>query len=85
MKFGTVIGLVVGALAMLAAGAAAMYVFLNGFPCCHCKDEEDEDDLYDEFPEEEIITDAEEAAEEIAEDVEDAVEDFVDDVKEIAE
>ena len=68
MKFGTVIGLVVGALAMLAAGAAAMYVYLNGFPCCHCKEEE-EDDLYDDFPEEEIVTDADEAAEEIAEDV----------------
>lgn len=68
MKFGTVIGLVVGALAMLAAGAAAMYVFLNGFPCrCHCKDE-DEGELYDDFPEEEIITDADEAAEEVLED-----------------
>ncbi len=64
MKFQTVIGLVVGAIALIAAGAAAMYVFLKGFPCCHCKDEEEgEDDLYDDFPEEEIFTDSELAPE----------------------
>ena len=57
MKFQTIIGLVVGAITLIAAGAAAMYVFLEGFPCCRCKDE-DEDDLYDDFPEEEIITDS---------------------------
>ena len=34
MKFGTIIGIVVGAITLIAAGAAAMYVFLNGFPCC---------------------------------------------------
>lgn len=58
MKFGTVLGLVVGAITLLAAGAAAMYVFLEGFPCCRCKDEEDDDELYDDFPEEEIFTDS---------------------------
>lgn len=64
MKFGTIIGIVVGAITLIAAGAAAMYVFLNGFPCCKkgcCEDE----DLYDEFPEEEENSEpAEESSEE---------------------
>ena len=52
MKFGTIIGIVVGAITLIAAGAAAMYVFLNGFPCCKKGCCEDDGDLYDEFPEE---------------------------------
>lgn len=59
MKFGTIIGIVVGAITLIAAGAAAMYVFLNGFPCCK-KDCCEDGDLYDEFPEE--AAPAEEAA-----------------------
>ena len=70
MKFGTVIGIVVGAIALIAAGAAAAYFFVkkNGCCCddccCDCCD-----DLFDEFPEEECCCDcdceapAEEAAE----------------------
>ena len=63
MKFETIIGIVVGAITLIAAGAAAMYVFLNGFPCCKngcCEDE----DLYDEFPEE-ASDNNEEPAEEV--------------------
>ncbi len=59
MKFGTVIGIVVGAIALLAAGAAAMYFYLNkGGCCCCCDDNFDEfdDELFDEFPEEELYT-----------------------------
>lgn len=59
MKFGTIIGIVIGAITLIAAGAAAMYVFLNGFPCCK-KDCCEDGDLYDEFPEE--AAPAEEAA-----------------------
>ncbi len=61
MKFGTVIGIVVGALALIAAGAAAMYFFLNKNKCCDgcccC------DDIFEEFPEEEIIEEFDEAEE----------------------
>ena len=69
MKFQTVIGLVVGAITLIAAGAAAMYVFLEGFPFCHCKDEEDDEEFFDDFPEEEVITDSdpEETEPEVAE------------------
>ena len=60
MKFGTIIGIVVGAIALIAAGAAAMYFYLEGLPCkCKCCDE-GEDDLYDDFPDEEIVADADE-------------------------
>lgn len=73
MKFGTIIGIVVGAITLIAAGAAAMYVFLNGFPCCKkgccCEDE----DLYDEFPEEEANEEPE-ASEEPAAPAEEAAE-----------
>lgn len=57
MKFGTIIGIVVGAITLIAAGAAAMYVFLNGFPCCK-KDCCCEDELYDEFSDEPEAADA---------------------------
>lgn len=75
MKFGTIIGIVVGAITLLAAGAAAMYLYLNGCPCCRkgCCDEDD-GDLYDEFPEVEASEEpketeepAEKASEEAAE------------------
>ncbi len=65
MKFGTVIGIVVGALTLIAAGAAAAYFF---FKYKEKSLEEAEDELYDDFPDEEIITDEdlpdEEASEE---------------------
>lgn len=67
MKFGTVIGLVVGALALIAAGAAAAYFLLKRKDCC-CDDCCCDccDDLYDEFPEEECCCDCCEApAEEV--------------------
>lgn len=67
MKFGTIIGIVVGAITLIAAGAAAMYVFLNGFPCCKKGCCEDDEDLYDEFPEEEASEEPEEPAEEASE------------------
>ena len=38
MKFGTVIGIVVGALALIAAGAAAAYFFAMKKGCC-CNDD----------------------------------------------
>ena len=63
MKFGTVIGIVVGALTLIAAGAAAAYFF---FKCKEKCLEEAEDELYDDFPEEEIITDE---GEDIPEDI----------------
>ena len=75
MKFGTVIGIVVGALALIAAGAGAMYLFLKKSCCCDddccCDCCCDDDELFDEFPEEECCCDcceeeeapAEEAAE----------------------
>ncbi|MBQ5357329.1 MAG: hypothetical protein IIU57_03780, partial [Oscillospiraceae bacterium] len=68
MKFGTVIGIVVGALALIAAGAAAVY-FLNKKKGCCCDDCCDcccDEDLFDEFPEEEICCE-EEPVEEITE------------------
>ena len=71
MKFGTVIGIVVGALALIAAGAAAVY-FLNKKKGCCCDDCCDcccDDDLFDEFPEEEFSCDCEEVPEEVPEEV----------------
>ena len=72
MKFGTVIGIVVGALALIAAGAGAMYLYLQK-SCCCCDDDCCcdccDDDLFDEFPEEECCCDCcadEEAPEEEA-------------------
>ena len=66
MKFGTIIGIVVGGLVVLAAGAAAAYFFFKKKECCCC---DCCDDHYEEFPEEEVCCDcAEEVpAEEIAE------------------
>ncbi len=57
MKFGTVLGIVVGALTLLAAGAAAMYLYINKGNIfswsCHCGDDCcDDDDLFDEFDDE---------------------------------
>ena len=67
MKFGTVIGIVVGALALIAAGAAAVYFLNKKKGCCDCGcDCCCDDDLFDEFPEEECYCD-EEPAEEITE------------------
>lgn len=70
MKFGTIIGIVVGGLVVLAAGAAAAYFFFKKKECC-CDDCCCDccDDLYEEIPEEEVCCDcAEEVpAEEIAE------------------
>ena len=65
MKFGTVIGIVVGALALIAAGAAAVYFLNKKKCCCDCCDCCC-DDLFDEFPEEEYYCD-EEPVEEISE------------------
>jgi len=71
MKFGTIIGSVIGALALIGAGAAAAYFFLKGgcgcdcdCGCCDC-----DDDLYDDFEEEpaEETTEVEEAPEEVVE------------------
>ena len=53
MKFGTVIGIVVGALALIAAGAAAVYFLSKKKGCCCCEDCCC-DDVFDEFPEEEF-------------------------------
>lgn len=68
MKFGTVIGIVVGALALIAAGAAAVYFLTKKKGCC-CDDCCDCccDDLFDEFPEEEFCCDEETAPETSAE------------------
>ena len=66
MKFGTVIGIVVGALALIAAGAAAVYFLSKKKGCCDCCDCCCDDDLFDEFPEEEVYCD-EEPVEEIVE------------------
>ena len=56
MKFGTVIGIVVGALALIAAGAAAVYFLTKKKECCcdDCCDCCCDDELFDEFPEEEV-------------------------------
>lgn len=70
MKFGTIIGIVVGALALLAAGAAAMYLVMKKNCCCDDCCCDCCDDLYDEIPEEECCCDCEceeVPAEEIAE------------------
>ena len=53
MKFGTVIGIVVGALTLIAAGAAAVYFLSKKKGCCCCEDCCC-DDVFDEFPEEEF-------------------------------
>ena len=69
MKFGTVIGIVVGALALIAAGAAAVY-FLNKKKGCCCDDCCDcccDEDIFDEFPEEEFCCEEEPVAEIIEE------------------
>lgn len=55
MKFGTILGIVVGALTLIGAGAAAMYFYLKGGCDCCCGDYDD--DLFDEFPEEEFAND----------------------------
>ncbi len=71
MKFGTVIGIVVGALALIAAGAAAVYFLTKKKGCC-CEDCCDcccDDDLFDEFPEEEFCCDCEVPEEVPAEEV----------------
>ena len=73
MKFGTIIGIVVGALALIAAGAAAAYFFAKKHNCCCgdcCCDDCCDEDFFDEFPEEEYCcecTEEEAPAEEIAE------------------
>ena len=61
MKFGTVIGIVVGALALIAAGAAAVYFLTKKKECCcdDCCDCCCDEDLFDEFPEEEICCEEE--------------------------
>ena len=61
MKFGTIIGIVVGALALIAAGAAAAYLIAKKKGCCcdDCCDCCCDDDLFDEFPEEEFCCDCE--------------------------
>ena len=70
MKFGTVIGIVVGALALIAAGAAAAYFYFKKNECCcddcccDCDEICCDEDLFEEFPEEEYCT--EEAPEEEA-------------------
>ena len=62
MKFGTVIGIVVGAITLIAAGAAAAYFFFkHREKCC-----EEDDELFDDFPEEEIITDSDEEAKDLS-------------------
>lgn len=54
MKFGTIIGIVVGALALIAAGAAAAYFLVKKNRCCDdCCCDCCDDELFDEFPEEE--------------------------------
>ena len=66
MKFGTVIGIVVGALALIAAGAAAVYFLTKKKGCC-CEDCCDcccDEDVFEEFPEEEIC--CEEPTEEVS-------------------
>ncbi len=64
MKFGTIIGIVVGVIVLIAAGAAAAYFFLNKKNCC---DDCCCDDCFEDFPEEEIIEDFEEIQEAPAE------------------
>lgn len=63
MKFGTVIGIVVGALTLIAAGAAAVYFLTKKNGCCCCEDCCC-DDVFDEFPEEEFCCEEEVSAEE---------------------
>ena len=61
MKFGTIIGIVVGALALIAAGAAAVYFLTKKKGCC-CEDCCDcccDEDVFDEFPEEELYCEEE--------------------------
>ena len=66
MKFGTIIGIVIGVIALIAAGAAAAYFLIKRNNCCcdDCCCDCCEDDLFDEFPEEECCCECEAAAEE---------------------
>ena len=71
MKFGTIIGIVVGAIALIAAGAAAAYFLTKKKGCC-CEDcccDCCDEDFFDEFPEEECCCECTEEIpeEEIAE------------------
>ena len=61
MKFGTVIGIVVGALTLIAAGAVAVYFLTKKKGCCcdDCCDCCCDDELFEEFPEEEVCCDCE--------------------------
>lgn len=52
------IGIIVGIVSLIIAGAAAAYFLSKKCSRCCCGDE----DLYDDFPEEEIATDTEEPA-----------------------
>ena len=55
MKFGTIIGIVVGVLALIASGAAAVYFLTKKKGCCEdCCDCCCDEDIFDEFPEEEF-------------------------------
>lgn len=66
MKFGTIIGIVIGILALIAAGAAAAYFLIKKNNCCDdcCCDCCCDDELFDEFPEEECCCECEAPAEE---------------------
>ena len=59
MKFGTVIGIVVGGLTLIAAGAAAVYFLTKKNGCCCC-DDCCCDEIFDEFPEEEVFCEEDE-------------------------
>ena len=63
MKFGTVLGIVVGVLALIAAGAAAAYFLAKKKGCCCCEDDcccdEDcfcdcDEEVFAEYPAEEV-------------------------------
>ena len=71
MKFGTIIGIVVGALALIAAGAAAAYLIAKKKGCCcdDCCDCCCDDDIFDEFPDEEFCCDCETVEEASEEDL----------------
>lgn len=62
MKLSTVIAIAVGAIIVFAAGIAAVCLFTKKAGKCCCKKKKEDETLYDDFPEEEIITDSDETA-----------------------
>ena len=61
MKFKNMLAVIIGGIILVGAAVAAICIFTKKAGSCCCKKKkQDDEELYDYFPEEEIITDADE-------------------------